>query len=111
AARLATGGDIAVTVPDFATLPASFTDAAADLPGVRGATAVRVEPRALFVGAGADYTKVIAVVAEPQAYAELARAAGTDTFDPAALTGTPGGPDTPVPALFSRDLAARLAAG
>ncbi|KJS52639.1 hypothetical protein VM98_30065, partial [Streptomyces rubellomurinus subsp. indigoferus] len=33
AARLATGGDIAVTVPDFATLPASFTDAAADLPG------------------------------------------------------------------------------
>ncbi|KJS51319.1 hypothetical protein VM98_37830, partial [Streptomyces rubellomurinus subsp. indigoferus] len=62
-------------------------------------------------GWGDDYTKVIDVVAEPQAYADFARAAGTDPFDPAALTGTPGGPDTPVPALFSRDLAARLAAG
>ncbi|MGA5817539.1 hypothetical protein ACPC54_06725 [Kitasatospora sp. NPDC094028] len=110
AARLATGGDIAVTVPEFATLAPSFTDAAAHLPGVRTATTVHVEPRALFVGAGADYTKVIAVVAEPQAYAELARAAGAGTFDPATLATT-GGPDTPVPALFSRDLAARLAAG
>ncbi|MFE6501977.1 hypothetical protein [Kitasatospora sp. NPDC057738] len=112
AARLATGGDVAVSVPGYATLPEPFLKAAGDLPQTRGATAVRVDPRALFVGADANnYTKVTLVVAEPTAYAEIARTLGAGGFDPAKLAGTPGGPDTPVPALFSSDLAARLGAG
>jgi putative ABC transport system permease protein len=111
AARLTTGGDIALTVPEYATVPEAFTQAAADLPGLRTAAAVRVEPKALFVGAGSDYTKATVVVAEPAAYAEIARTTGAGAFDPAKLTAAPGGPDTPVPALFSRDLAHSLAAG
>ncbi|MET8542539.1 hypothetical protein ABZW03_18060 [Kitasatospora sp. NPDC004799] len=112
AARVATGGDIAVSVPAYATLPEPFLKAAGDLPGARGATAVRVDPRALFVGAAPNsYTKVTLVVAEPTAYAEIARTLGAGEFDPAKLAGAPGGPDTPVPALFSRALADRLSAG
>ncbi|WP_416875790.1 hypothetical protein [Kitasatospora sp. SC0581] len=112
AGRVATGGDIAVSVPDYATLPDPFLKAVGGLPEARSATAVRVDQRARFVGAGPnDYTKVTLVVAEPTAYAAIARTLGAGAFDPAKLAGTPGGPDTPVPALFSRDLAARLAAG
>ncbi|MFD5465971.1 hypothetical protein ACFWIQ_24520 [Kitasatospora sp. NPDC127059] len=111
AARLSTGGDIGISLPDYATVPPAFTEAAAALPGLRTATAVRIDPKALFLGAGSDYTKVTVVVADPAAYAEIARTVGAGAFDPAALTAAPGGPATPVPALFSRDLAARLAAG
>ncbi|MFI2609625.1 hypothetical protein [Kitasatospora sp. NPDC018619] len=112
AARVATGGDIAVSVPEYATLTEPFLQAAGALPQVRGATAVRVDPSARFVGAGPnDYTTVTLVVAEPTAYAEIARTLGAGGFDPAALAGAPGGPETPVPALFSSALAARLAAG
>ncbi|MEU3572815.1 hypothetical protein AB0E96_30985 [Kitasatospora sp. NPDC036755] len=112
AARIATGGDVAVSVPGYATLTAPFLQAVGELPEARSATAVRVDPDARFVGAGPnDYTKVTLVVAEPTAYAEIARTLGAGGFDPAKLAAAPGGPDTPVPALFSRDLAARLAAG
>ncbi|MFG2907975.1 hypothetical protein ACGF13_23285 [Kitasatospora sp. NPDC048286] len=112
AARIATGGDVAVSVPDYATLPDRFLEVAGALPGTRSATGIRVDRRALFVGAGSNnYTKVTLVVAEPAAYAEIARTLGVGGFDPARLAGTPGGPDTPVPALFSRNLADRLAAG
>ncbi|MFD7582055.1 hypothetical protein [Kitasatospora sp. NPDC059817] len=111
AARAATGGDIAITVPDYATLPESFTKAAAELPGVRTSTGVRVDSRALFIGADQDYTKAVLVVAEPRAYAEIARSIGAGEFNAAKLAGAPGGADTPVPALFSRDLAGRLATG
>ncbi|MFD7593890.1 hypothetical protein ACFV6D_12760 [Kitasatospora sp. NPDC059812] len=111
AARAATGGDIAITVPDYATLPESFTKAAAELPGVRTSTGVRVDSRALFIGADQDYTKAVLVVAEPRAYAEIARSIGAGEFNAAQLAGAPGGADTPVPALFSRDLAGRLATG
>ncbi|MFF3002191.1 hypothetical protein ACFVTF_05200 [Kitasatospora sp. NPDC057940] len=111
AARAATGGDIAITVPDYATLPEFFTKAAAELPGARSSTGVRIDSRTLFIGADQGYTKAVLVVAEPRAYAEIARSTGVGEFDAAQLAGAPGGADTPVPALFSRDLAGRLAAG
>ncbi|MEV7773425.1 ABC transporter permease [Kitasatospora sp. NPDC086791] len=111
AARITTGGDVGVAIPDFATLPESFTGAAGQLPGVRASTGVRVEPDARFIGADTEYTAASLVVVEPTAYAEIARTLGVGEFDPAKLAGASGGPDTPVPALFSRDLAKRLAAG
>ncbi|MGW2375785.1 hypothetical protein [Kitasatospora sp. NPDC001683] len=111
AARIATGGDIGVSLPDYATLPESFTKAAAALPGVHASTGAWVEPKARFVGADQAYTEAYLVAIEPTAYAEIARTLGVGEFDPAKLAGTPGGRDTPVPALFSRDLAKRLAAG
>ncbi|MFJ8623886.1 hypothetical protein ACIRD3_13705 [Kitasatospora sp. NPDC093550] len=111
AARLATGGDVSVAIPDYGTLPETFTDTAGKLPGVRAATGARVESKALFIGADKEYTEAILVVVEPTAYAEIARTVGVGPFDPAALAAGPGGPDTPVPALFSRDLAKRLASG
>ncbi|MER7844000.1 hypothetical protein ABTZ03_08620 [Kitasatospora sp. NPDC096077] len=111
AARIATGGDISVSLPDYSTLSESFTKAAAALPGVRASTGAWVEPKARFVGADQDYTEAYLVVVEPTAYAEIARTLGVGEFDPAKLAGTPGGQTTPVPALFSRDLAKRLAAG
>ncbi|MER7674348.1 hypothetical protein ABTY61_38625 [Kitasatospora sp. NPDC096128] len=111
AARLATGGDIGVTLPDYATVPPAFTGAAAALPGLHTAAAVRIEPKSLLIGAGSGDVKATVVVAEPAAYAEIARTTGAGGFDPAALAAAPGGPDTPVPALFSRDLAGSLASG
>ncbi|MET9179883.1 hypothetical protein ABZX88_16890 [Kitasatospora aureofaciens] len=110
AARIATGGDIGVSLPDYATLPESFATAAAALPGVRASTGAWVEPKARFVGADQDYTDACLVVVDPAAYAEIARTVGVGEFDPGKLAA-PGGRDTPVPALFSRDLARRLAAG
>ncbi|GAA3009195.1 FtsX-like permease family protein [Streptomyces lactacystinicus] len=113
AARIATGGDIGVALPDYATLTAPFTEAAAALPGVRASTVAWIEPRARFFATDRDYTEAdLVVVADPAAYAEIARALGVGGFDPAKLAGTSGGGrDTPVPALVSRDLAERLAAG
>ncbi|MFF2077910.1 hypothetical protein ACFVXG_24530 [Kitasatospora sp. NPDC058162] len=109
AARLATGGDTALVVPDYATVPEAFTAAAAGLPGVRAAAAVRVEAKALLLGTGSDYTKVTVVVADPAQYARIAAGTGAGGFDPAKLTAA--GPGTPVPALVSPDLAERFAAG
>ncbi|MFE6052734.1 hypothetical protein ACFQ6N_18415 [Kitasatospora sp. NPDC056446] len=111
AARITTGGDIGIAIPDYATLPETFTKAAGELPGARASTGVWVEPKSLFIGADKEYTKAILVVAEPNAYAEIARTLGVGEFDPAKLAAAPGGPDSPVPALFSRDLAKRLGAG
>ncbi|MFD7583600.1 hypothetical protein [Kitasatospora sp. NPDC059817] len=75
------------------------------------ATGVWVEPGASFIGTGGDRTAAILVVAEPKAYAEIARTFGVGEFDPAALAGTPGGPDSPVPALFSSGLSKQLTDG
>ncbi|MFD5465012.1 hypothetical protein ACFWIQ_19615, partial [Kitasatospora sp. NPDC127059] len=111
AARIVTGGDISVSLPDYGTLSESFVKAADALPGVRASTGAWVEPKARFVGADQDFTEAYLVVVEPTAYAEIARTVGVGEFDPAKLAGTPGGRDTPVPALFSRDLAKRLAGG
>ncbi|KJS52570.1 hypothetical protein VM98_30535, partial [Streptomyces rubellomurinus subsp. indigoferus] len=112
AARIATGGDIGVSLPGYATLTAPFTEAAGALPGVRASTAVWVEPQARFLSADRNYTEAyLVMVVDPAAYAEIARTLGAGEFDPATLAGTPGGRDTPVPALVSRDLAERLATG
>ncbi|MFG3223746.1 hypothetical protein ACGF07_03025 [Kitasatospora sp. NPDC048194] len=111
AARIATGGDVAVSLPQYASLTEAFTKAAAGLPGVRAATGAWVETNARFVGADGDYTDAILVVVEPTAYAEISRTLGVGEFDPAKLAAAPGGPDTRIPALFSRDLAKRLSAG
>ncbi|MEV7600708.1 hypothetical protein AB0O91_25385 [Kitasatospora sp. NPDC089797] len=111
AARIATGGDISVSLPDYSTLSDSFLKAAAALPGVRASTGAWVEPKARFVDADQDFIDTYLVVVEPTAYAEIARTLGVGEFDPAKLAGAPGGQDTPVPALFSRSLAKRLAAG
>ncbi|MFE7525542.1 hypothetical protein ACFU7Y_07450 [Kitasatospora sp. NPDC057542] len=110
AARIATGGDVSITVPVYATLPDDFTKAAGELPGVRAATGAWIEDRAVFTGADRDSTGAILVVVEPGAYAEISRTAGVGGFDPAKLAA-PSGKDSPVPALFSRSLAQRLTAG
>ncbi|MFE4514651.1 hypothetical protein ACFRMQ_10740 [Kitasatospora sp. NPDC056783] len=112
AARIATGGDIGVSLPDYATLTEPFTEAARALPGVRASTAVWAEPKARVIGADQQGTDVhLLMVVDPAAYAEIARTLGAGEFDPAKLTAAPGGRDTPVPALVSPGLAERLAAG
>ncbi|MED7948944.1 hypothetical protein [Streptomyces sp. BE303] len=111
AARTAVGGDAAVSVPLDATLPAAFTSAASAMPGVRASTAVRVEGQTYVLRTGRTALQVTLVVAEPTAYAEIARTTGTGTFDPAVLAGPHGGPDTPVPALISTGLAGELSDG
>ncbi|MFD4535394.1 hypothetical protein ACFWNL_09665 [Kitasatospora sp. NPDC058397] len=112
AARISTGGDIGVSLPGYATLSESFTKAADALPGVRASTAAWVEPKARIAGADQRYTEAyLVMVTDPAAYAEIARTLGAGGFDPAKLAGAAGGRDTPVPALVSRDLAERLAAG
>ncbi|MFJ7912806.1 hypothetical protein [Kitasatospora sp. NPDC096204] len=112
AARIATGGDIGVSLPDYAALTGPFAEAAAALPGVRASTAVQIQPKVRVVDDDRSATEAyLVMVADPAAYAEIARTLGVDGFDAAKLAGTPGGRDTPVPALVSRDLAERLAAG
>ncbi|MEU3574495.1 hypothetical protein AB0E96_39740 [Kitasatospora sp. NPDC036755] len=110
AGRIATGGDVSVAVPVYATLPEAFTKAAGELPGVRAATGAWIEERATFIGGDRGTTDAILVVVEPKAYAEISRTAGVGGYDPAVLDA-PGGKDSPVPALFSRDLADKLAKG
>ncbi|MBD0673244.1 hypothetical protein BU198_21625, partial [Streptomyces sp. CBMA156] len=110
AARIATGGDVSVGIPVYATLPEAFTKAAGELPGVRAATGAWIQERATFIGADRGTTDAILVVVEPNAYAEISRTAGVGGYDPAKLAGQ-GGKDDPVPALFSRDLAEHLSAG
>ncbi|MFJ9690612.1 hypothetical protein [Kitasatospora sp. NPDC101183] len=112
AARIATGGDIGVSLPGYATLTDPFTKAASGLPGVRASTAVSVEPKARVLGADQNYTEAyLVMVVDPAAYAEIARTLGVGAFDAAGLAGTSGGRDTPVPALVSSDLAKSLASG
>ncbi|MFE7588739.1 hypothetical protein ACFU6K_05005 [Kitasatospora sp. NPDC057512] len=111
AARLSAGGDVSVSIPVYASLPEAFTKAAGELPGVRAATGAWIEERATFVGGDRETAEAILVVVEPEAYAEISRTAGVGGYDPAKLAAAPGGKDGPVPALFSRDLAAHLASG
>ncbi|WP_331742088.1 hypothetical protein OG535_01110 [Kitasatospora sp. NBC_00085] len=121
AARLAVGADASVAAPTGRTLPPDFGPAAAALQGVTAATPVRLESEAFLlegvpgVGAGVDphATQVTLVVAEPQAYARIARTVGVGTFDPAVLAA-PAGPVAgapAVPALFSAGLARHLGPG
>ncbi|WP_330294865.1 hypothetical protein [Streptomyces sp. NBC_00503] len=110
--RQAIGGDAQIAAPS-STLPESLTKAAAALPGVRSSLNVWTEDNAFLIGNKPGTTQVSVVVADPVAYAELSRAIGRGTFDPAALAGgAPGAPApsgtsaAPIPALVSADLAA-----
>ncbi|MBT2480620.1 ABC transporter permease [Streptomyces sp. ISL-94] len=64
------------------------------------------EEDAFLFGVDRGSRQVTVVVADPAAYAELARTAGRGRFDPAVLAGGGGSLDDPVPALFSGDLGA-----
>ncbi|MFI5618074.1 hypothetical protein [Streptomyces sp. NPDC051567] len=104
-ARQTVGGDARITVATGAPVPEPLTKAAAALPGVRRALTVWTDDDATLVGVSGRSARVTVVVAEPRAYAELARTAGRGLFDPALLTGDVPGGDAPVPALVSADLA------
>ncbi|WP_371495920.1 hypothetical protein OG871_09565 [Kitasatospora sp. NBC_00374] len=110
AARVAVGGDAEVTAAPGTDLPEAFLTAAAALPGVRTATAVRTDDGVTMVGADGVPVRATLVVVDPVSYAELARTVGVGRFDPALLAAA-GGPSDPVPALVTRDLANRQAAG
>ncbi|MGW6709230.1 hypothetical protein ACWGDE_30690, partial [Streptomyces sp. NPDC054956] len=101
--RQAIGGDAQIAVPG-GTLPESLTKAANALPGVRSAVSVWTDDDAFLVGTKQGSTQVAVVIADPADYAELSRAYGRGTFDPAALSA--GAPGAPVPALVTGDLAA-----
>ncbi|MFG2983526.1 hypothetical protein ACGFYQ_20130 [Streptomyces sp. NPDC048258] len=103
--RQTVGGDAQVTAPAGGTLPQELIRAAAALPGVRTSVPVWTDDYTFLFGIKEGSTQVTVIVADPVAYAELARTVGRGRFDPAVLAG--GAPDAPVPALFSRDLVAR----
>ncbi|MFB7469860.1 FtsX-like permease family protein [Kitasatospora sp. NPDC056184] len=107
AARLSVGGDASVIVPVGVTVSSAFAAAAAELPGIRASAPVWADTE-VFVLGGNGATRVFAVVADPAAYAEISRSLGRGAFDPAALSGGAGGPDAPVPALVSAELARQL---
>ncbi|MEU3061505.1 hypothetical protein [Streptomyces subrutilus] len=109
AARQAVGGDGQISAPDGQSLPPELVRAAAALPGVRTSVPVWTRGDGSVTGAGpAGSVQVTVVVADPAAYAELARTVGRGRFDPAVLAAA--APGAPLPALVSRDLA-RAAAG
>ncbi|GAA2829155.1 hypothetical protein RMN57_03610 [Kitasatospora sp. CM 4170] len=108
AARGVVGGDAAVSTPTGVSLPPKFTEAAAAMPGVRLATSVWWESEVFLLGSDAGPVRVSALVVDPQAYAELSRSVGRGAFDPALLAGGAGGPDAPLPALFSTALGKQL---
>ncbi|MER6399589.1 hypothetical protein ABT263_26610 [Kitasatospora sp. NPDC001603] len=111
AVRSAVGGDAVVGAPTGAVLPPGFLTAAGALPGVRTATAVWWDNDVFLLGSDAGPIRVSTLVVDPRTYAELSRAVGRGAFDPAALAGDDGGIDTPVPALFSTELARRIGDG
>ncbi|MGW8779711.1 FtsX-like permease family protein [Streptomyces sp. NPDC055796] len=109
-ARLAVGGDVQIAAPYGDALPPAMAEAAAALPGVRTSVGVWTDDQAFVFGTVQGSTQVTVVVAEPVAYAELARTVGRGQFDPTLLAKETGA-DAPVPALFSKDLAKLAAAG
>ncbi|MFJ9950197.1 hypothetical protein [Kitasatospora sp. NPDC091207] len=111
AALSAVGGDAVVGAPTGAVLPPGFIAAAGALPGVRTATPVWWESEVFLLGADSGPTRVSALVVDPRAYAELSRTVGRGAFDPAVLAGDDGGTDTPVPALFSTEVAKKIGGG
>ncbi|MCY0953260.1 hypothetical protein [Streptomyces sp. H27-S2] len=102
AARQAVGGDSRILAREGEPLPQELVRAAAALPGVRTSVPVWTSDDAFLFAAAQGSPHVTVVVADPVAYAELARTAGRGGFDPAVLAA--GGPGSPVPALFSSDL-------
>ncbi|MFF4852816.1 FtsX-like permease family protein [Streptomyces sp. NPDC001194] len=109
-ARLAVGADVQVSAPYGGALPPAMTEAAAALPGVRTSVGVWTDDKAFVFGTVQGSTQVTVVVADPVAYAEVAKTIGRGRFDPALLAKDPGA-GAPVPALFSSELAKLAEAG
>ncbi|GGU98983.1 membrane protein [Streptomyces litmocidini] len=104
-ARLAVGGDAAITAYGDMPLPDGLAKAAGELPGTRTSVPLWIDDSSVL-GTSRDSAQITVVIAEPAAYARLSRALGCGSFDPAVLAG--GGarpPGAPVPALFSAGLA------
>ncbi|MFI5641763.1 FtsX-like permease family protein [Streptomyces goshikiensis] len=107
AARQSVGGDARIAAAAGDSLPPALTEAATARSGVRTGLSVWTDSEAFLFGAGGQGSpRITVVVADPVAYAELARAVGRGQFDPGLLAGGPEA-DAPVPALFSKDLAAK----
>ncbi|WP_412075787.1 hypothetical protein ACLF6K_07965 [Streptomyces xanthophaeus] len=105
-ARLAVGGDAAISASGETSLPDGLAKAAGELPGVRTSVPLWVDHDSSVTGTKQRSSQVAVIVAEPAAYAELSRALGCGSFDPALLTaGGSQSADAPVPALFSAGLA------
>ncbi|WP_404962249.1 hypothetical protein [Streptomyces sp. 147326] len=108
-ARLAVGGDAAISAFGKAPLPDGLAKAAGELPGVRTSVPLWTDHDSSILGMTLRSTQTSVIVAEPAAYAELSRVLGCGSFDPALLAaGGAQSADAPVPALFSAGLA-RLA--
>ncbi|MFE3861495.1 hypothetical protein ACFXPT_13815 [Streptomyces goshikiensis] len=108
AARQGVGGDARIAAAAGDSLPPALTEAATALSGVRTGLPVWTDSEAFLFGAGGQGSpRITVVVADPVAYAELARAVGRGQFDPGLLAGGAAAANAPVPALFSKDLAAK----
>ncbi|WP_052682326.1 hypothetical protein, partial [Saccharothrix sp. ST-888] len=108
AALAAVGAGAKVTGMSTAVLPEGFEAAAARLPGAGTATAAWADDAApVGTPGGVLVSDVTVIVIDPVAYAALTRDLGRGGFDPALLADD-GRPDSPVPALVSRDMAERL---
>ncbi|GAA3115712.1 hypothetical protein GCM10020254_72990 [Streptomyces goshikiensis] len=108
AARQSVGGDARIAAAAGDSLPPALTEAATALSGVRTGLPVWTDSEAFLFGAGGQGSpRITVVVADPVAYAELARAVGRGQFDPGLLAGGAAAANAPVPALFSKDLAAK----
>jgi putative ABC transport system permease protein len=111
-ARVAAGGDASVAAPDGRALPDGLARTLGELPGVRTSVPLWFDYDSFVFGTRQGSTQVTVVVADPVAYAELSRAVGRGSFDAALLAGGgTGAPDSPVPALFSADLAQQAPPG
>ncbi|MFD8979369.1 hypothetical protein [Streptomyces sp. NPDC059564] len=111
-ARLAVGGDASIAAYGRSPLPDGLLKAAGELPGVRTSVPLWIDHDSSVLGTAQGSTQVTVIVAEPAAYAELSRALGCGSFDPALLAaGGARSAGTPVPALFSSGLARQAAEG
>ncbi|MFF5484064.1 hypothetical protein ACWGCK_27405 [Streptomyces virginiae] len=111
-ARLTVGGDAAISAYGKSPLPAGLAKAAGELPGVRTSVPLWIDHDSALHGTTVRSSQVTVVVADPAAYAELARTLGCGSFDPALLATTGASTaDAPLPALFSASLAGQAVQG
>ncbi|MER6390859.1 hypothetical protein ABT236_20645 [Streptomyces sp. NPDC001523] len=104
-ARLDVGGDAQVASPAGVPVPKALAKAAGELPGVRASLTLWADADAYVFDTDRGSVKVTVIVADPVAYAEIARTVGRGRFDPALLAGgSPAG----IPALFSEDLVGKV---
>ncbi|MFE3580716.1 hypothetical protein [Streptomyces vinaceus] len=111
-ARLSVGGDASIAAYGRSPLPDGLVRAAGELPGVRTSVPLWIDHDSTVLGTAQGPTQVTVIVAEAAAYAELSRALGCGSFDPALLAAGGGGSaGAPVPALFSSGLTRQAAPG